>query len=155
MTKTFEKVENKEQRFSQIPEECLGQPGCATPRVHQSHTPSEEVQIGQRGYAPPRAPSGPGRNDASQSIIYNSSYNAIPERFKNLNTPINTIRYRLSGNSNMIRPHHHQGIPTLKCTWLFILKAYATHVAEKWEIISLTLNNKMLHSWRGTRNATQ
>ena len=105
LVEIFEKIENEEQWFPQIPEEYLGQLGCTNPRSLPAQAPRNVgAQLGLPRAAPPGVPGGPGGDEAGQSIVRNGSYNAAFERFKNLNIPISTIRRRLRDNPNMRRP---------------------------------------------------
>ena len=108
LNKVFEKVENEEQWFPQIPEEYLSQlkyapqgalqpvrrqvPGAAPLGGALQGLPRNQMGIG-----------GPLQEDRPQSIVSNIAYNVTFERFKSLNIPVSTIWRCLSDNPGMTR----------------------------------------------------
>ena len=101
LTEVFEKIENEEQWFPQIPNEYLGQLTTPTTQFPPSMAPTGGAPPPPQ--APP-APAVPGGDEGAQSIIRNTAYNVAFEPFRTLNIPIATIRRRLRDNPNMRRP---------------------------------------------------
>jgi len=90
LTYLFEKIENEEQWFPQIPDDYLSQLGIATAgqnlQVQAPEGMAQQVGVNVHpslGVAP--------EDDGAQSIVRNDSYNAAFDRYKNLNIPISTI----------------------------------------------------------------